>query len=121
MSGQQGVNRALYQLAGRSLADSQYAMAIQCLLAVLENDPDPDDFAQCSLDLARIYIDYTEDTHKAQEKLLQLVRYTACGSDSACCFVLESMYSHSEMLAACPHQRSLTQARPEVLMLLAAG
>ena len=63
MSGQQGVNRALYQLAGRSLADSQYAMAIRCLVAVLENEPDPDDFAQCSLDLARIYIDYTEDTH----------------------------------------------------------
>lgn len=73
MAGQQGVNRALYQLAGRSLVDSQYDLAIRCLIAVLENEPDPDDFAQCSLDLARIYIDHTEDTHRAQERLLQLV------------------------------------------------
>lgn len=74
MTDQQGVNRALYQLASRSVVDSEYELAIKCLIAVLENQPDPDDFAHCSLDLARIYIEHTEDSHKAQERLLQLVR-----------------------------------------------
>ena len=103
MNGQQGLNRALYQVAGRSLDDCQFDLAIRCLVAVLENEPDPDDFAQCSLDLARIYIDYTEDTDKAQEKLLQLVRCTACDSDGAWCFVRKCTFSHRDTFVACPH------------------
>jgi tetratricopeptide (TPR) repeat protein len=74
MPEEQDVNTALYQLAGRCYLDRQYELAIKCLLAVLQNDPVPDVFAQCSLDLARIYTEYTDDVKKAQQTLLQLVR-----------------------------------------------
>lgn len=74
MPAEQEVNAALYQLAGRCVLDYQYEMALKCLLAVLQNDPVPDDFAQCSLDVARIYIEHTDEMQKAQETLLQLVR-----------------------------------------------
>jgi hypothetical protein len=106
MTGQQGVNKALYQLAARSVVDSQYELAIRCLLAVLENSPDPDEFVQCSLDLARLYIEYTDDCHKAQEKLLQLVRFVMT-VDSAWCLLSRPGFSgDTPSFAACPHQGS---------------
>lgn len=110
MTGQQGVNRALYQLAGRSLVDCQYDLAIRALVAVLENEPDPDDFAQCSLDLARIYIENTEDTQKAQERLLQLVCLTVLRLAGRCsvCFLIFTPLQQSELSAACAHQGSPT-------------
>lgn len=69
----QDVNKSLYRVAGRCVNEGQYTMAIKCFLAILSNDPVPDDYVLCTLDLARVYIDHTTNIDDAQKILKQLV------------------------------------------------
>lgn len=73
MSKQYDVNKSLYRVAGRCVNEGQYTLAISCFLAILGNDPVPDDYVLCSLDLARVYIEHTTNIEEAQKVLKQLV------------------------------------------------
>lgn len=74
----QDVNKSLYRIAARCVNEGQYTLAIQCFLAILGNDPVPDDYVLCTLDLARMYIDHTTNGEEAQKLLKQLVRIRSC-------------------------------------------
>lgn len=74
----QDVNKSLYRIAARCVNEGQFTLAINCFVAVLSNDPVPDDYVLCTLDLARIYIDHTTNGEEAQRLLKQLVRINVC-------------------------------------------
>jgi Cohesin loading factor len=72
-------HETLLQMSVDCERQQQIHAAIQCLHAVLGNDPLPDVQFVAGLRLARMYIKYTSNFKEAQGVLHQLVRAPARG------------------------------------------